>query len=209
MTPRNGGIAMRAIVFLLVTLFTSSLAWAGEAEDANIEVLRDTIRANKKALVAVNLILTDEEAKDFWPLYDRYEGEIKTVNDRLLKLIDDYTKNYGKLTDEQAKKLAEDYLAVVEDRAKVRRTYFTDFTKILPGEKGGAVLPDREQDGRGDPLRSRERDSRRRAMTGRGARCGVTRRGALLPLTSFENQADLSRGRERGIADPQLLPVVA
>ena len=32
-------------------------------------------------------------------------------------------------------KLAADYLAVEEDRAKVRRTYFTDFTKVLPGKK--------------------------------------------------------------------------
>ena len=107
----------------------------GEAAQANLDVLRSTIRANKKALVAVNLKLTDAEAKDFWPLYDRYEGELKGVNDRLVTLIEDYTKNYASLTDEQAKKIAEDYLTVEEDRAKVRRTYFAEFTKVLPGKK--------------------------------------------------------------------------
>ena len=107
----------------------------GEAAQANLDVLRSTIRANKKALVAVNLKLTDAEAKDFWPLYDRYEGELKGVNDRLLTLIEGYTKGYATLTDEQAKKIAEDYLAVEEDRAKVRRTFFADFTKVLPGKK--------------------------------------------------------------------------
>ncbi len=125
---------LRATI-LLITILCTVPAFAGEAADANHDVLRDTIRANKKALVAVNLTLTDAEAKDFWPLYDRYQGDLKAVNDRLVALIEDYTANYGKLTDDRAKKLAEDYLAVEEDRAKVRRTYFADFTKVLPGKK--------------------------------------------------------------------------
>jgi len=126
---------MLRIVTLLVTIVCAVPGWAGEAADANLEVLRDTIRANKKALVAVNLTLTDAEAAQFWPLYDRYEAEIKGVNDRLVKLIEDYTSHYKELTDDRAKTLAADYLAVEEDRAKVRRTYFADFTKALPGKK--------------------------------------------------------------------------
>ena len=128
-------MTMLRATILLITILVALPAFAGESADANLEVLRDTIRANKKALVAVNLTLTDGEAKGFWPLYDRYEGELKGVNDRLVTLIKDYTKNYATLTDEQAKKLAEDYLAVEEDRAKVRRTYFPEFTKVLPGKK--------------------------------------------------------------------------
>ncbi len=128
--------ALLTALLLAVPAFADKPAKAtGEAAKANLEVLRNTIRANKKALVAVNLKLSDAEAKEFWPLYDRYEGELKGVNDRLVTLIEDYTKNYGTLTDEQAKKIAEDYLAVEEDRAKVRRTYFADFTKVLPGKK--------------------------------------------------------------------------
>jgi hypothetical protein len=125
---------LRATILLLVTLVAMP-AFAGEAANANLDVLRETIRANRKALVAVSLNLTDAEAKDFWPLYDRYAADLKGVNDRLVTLVQDYTSNYSKLTDEHAKKLAEDYLAVEEDRAKVRRTYFADFTKVLPGKK--------------------------------------------------------------------------
>ena len=128
-------MTMLRTTILLLGILVALPAWAGPAADANVDILRDTIRANKKALVAVNLNLTDAEAKDFWPLYDKYEGDLKAVNDRLVKLIQEYTSNYGKLTDEQAKKLAEDYLAVEEDRTKVRRTYFADFTKVLPGKK--------------------------------------------------------------------------
>jgi hypothetical protein len=126
---------LTALLLAVPALADKPAKATGEAAKANLDVLRSTIRANKKALVAVNLKLTDAEAKDFWPLYDRYEGELKGVNDRFVTLIEDYTKNYATLTDEQAKKIAEDYLAVEEDRAKVRRTFFADFTKVLPGKK--------------------------------------------------------------------------
>ncbi len=126
---------LRATLLLIATMLLAGAVHAGEADDANVDILRDTIRANKKALVAANLTLTDAEAKDFWPLYDRYQGELKGVNDRLVKLIDDYTTHYRELTDAEAGKIAADYLAVEEDRAKIRRAYFADFTKVLPGKK--------------------------------------------------------------------------
>src|SRR4051794_38193584 len=70
----------------------------GAARQAQLDILRDTIRANKRALVAVNLKLTDEEAGRFWPIYDRYEGELRAVNDRVVKLIDEYTKSFSNLS---------------------------------------------------------------------------------------------------------------
>jgi len=39
----------------------------------DLPVLLDTIRANRKALVKVNLGLSPEEAAKFWPVYDRYQ----------------------------------------------------------------------------------------------------------------------------------------
>jgi hypothetical protein len=124
-----------ARLLLIVTILCATPAFSGEAADANLDILRDTIRGNKKALVAANLVLTEPEAAQFWPLYESYETELKGVNDRLVKIIEDYTTHYRELSDAQAGKLAADYLAVEEDRAKVRRTHFTDFTKVLPGKK--------------------------------------------------------------------------
>ena len=44
---------------------------AGAESQTQQRILLDTIRAHRKALLAVNLQLSAEEAKDFWPLYDR------------------------------------------------------------------------------------------------------------------------------------------
>ena len=130
---------MLAVRMLLVAVWmlasSAAPARAGEASDANIDILRDTIRANKKALVAANLDLTDEEAKQFWPVYDRYQGELKGINDRLQKLIEDYAANFHDLSNEKATTLTGDYLSVEEDRAKLRRSYLPEIAKALPGKK--------------------------------------------------------------------------
>ena len=108
---------------------------AGEADKANLGILLDTIRANRKALVAANLTLTDEEAGKFWPLYDRYQTELNGVQDRTVKVIEDYAASFKNLSDDKAMKLADDYLSAEGDRVKIRRTYLDQFAKVLPGRK--------------------------------------------------------------------------
>jgi hypothetical protein len=119
----------------LVVALSGSTARGGEAADANLATLRDTIRANKRALVAVNLQLTDEEAAKFWPVYDRYQKDLDAVRSRLVKVIEDYSAQFRNLSDEGGMKLVRDYLAVETDRAKVRQSYATPFAEALPGRK--------------------------------------------------------------------------
>lgn len=108
---------------------------AGDARQAQLDILRDTIRANKRAFVAVNLPLTDEEAGRFWPIYDRYEGELRAINDRVVKLLDEYTSNFADLANDRAAALIGDYLTAEADRAQLRRTYLPEISKALPGRK--------------------------------------------------------------------------
>jgi hypothetical protein len=123
------------LLLALGLVVVSAVGRAGQADDANLDILRDTIRANKKALVAASLTLSDDEAAKFWPLYDEYQKKLTAVNDRLVALIKDYTTNYATLTDEHAMKLTEQYLDVEKDRNQVRRDYLPQFGKLLPGRK--------------------------------------------------------------------------
>ena len=129
--PRSRIVLMAVLV---LGLFASP-GRAGEADKANLGILLDTIRANRKALVAANLTLTDEEAKKFWPLYDQYQGELNAVQDRAVKIIEDYSASFKNMPDDKAMKLADDYLSAEGDRVKIRRTYLDQFAKVLPGRK--------------------------------------------------------------------------
>jgi hypothetical protein len=118
---------------LLLVVSAAAPAGAGEADDASMEILRETLRSNKKALVAVNLALSDEEARAFWPVHDRYQAELTVVADRLLQVIDDYKRTFGTTTDDEARKLVDSYLAVQRDRVALLDSYVERFAEVLPG----------------------------------------------------------------------------
>jgi hypothetical protein len=126
---------MRVLGLALLVVLAAATARAGEADEASLEILRDTLRTNKKAFVDVNLALSDDEARAFWPVYDRYQQELGTVQDRLVRLIEEYTASFGRLGDEEAEKLARDYLAIERDRAKVREAFLEPISQALPGRK--------------------------------------------------------------------------
>ena len=119
-------------------MLSSTVAYAADTGAADVAqaqpgVLLDTIRANRKALVAVNLELSPEEAAKFWPLYDRYQKEISAIGDRVISIVDDYSASFRDLTNDKALQLMENYLAAEAERLQVRRTYLAEFGKILPG----------------------------------------------------------------------------
>jgi hypothetical protein len=126
---------LAAVVALVVASGVAQAAdkAAAAAPQSEQSILLDTIRANRKALVAVNLGLSEEEAAKFWPLYDKYQKELNAIGDRVAAIVDDYSKSYRDLSDDKAVKLMEDYLAAEADRVKVRTSYLPEFTKILPG----------------------------------------------------------------------------
>jgi hypothetical protein len=125
------------ILGLSATSGSAAAAAGGDSEKANVDVLLNAIRANRKALVAVNLKMTDGEAAKFWPVYDSYQKEMNALGDRLVALLGDYGKNFHDMTDDKAMKILDDYLNIEAERVKVRRAYVEQFAKALPGRKVG------------------------------------------------------------------------
>jgi len=113
---------------LLVAAGPARADEAGAANEASREILRETLQSNKKALVDVNLALSDEEARAFWPVYDRYQTELGAVQDRMANLIESYAANFGKMTDAEAEKLTKDFLAIERDRA---RSYHQAYSALV------------------------------------------------------------------------------
>jgi Spy/CpxP family protein refolding chaperone len=133
---------MRAFTLLFLTAATlASPAFAQDpvpgAPEANMEILIQKIRADKKLLVASNMELTDAEAKKFWPLYDAYQKELDKINKNLAKTIKEYADAYNKgpIANDKATKLLNEVLSVQESELKVRRAYAGKVGKVLPAAK--------------------------------------------------------------------------
>jgi len=110
-----------------------SLAQEKPADD--MQIVRDALRAEKKLLISDNMGLTESEAKAFWPVYDEYQKALGSTNDRTLKLIQDYAKNYNSMTDEAAGKLLDEMVAIKGQQQKTREAFLSRFKSALPTKK--------------------------------------------------------------------------
>lgn len=107
-------------------------AFTQEKKADNMQIVREKLRADKKLLVSEAMKFTEAEAKGFWPVYESYQKEMTGVNDRVVKVIQDYANSYTSMTDAVAKKLVDDSLAADGDRLKIRQSYLPKFRKVLP-----------------------------------------------------------------------------
>jgi hypothetical protein len=132
-------ILLSAALSLALTSIGPEVRRAAAAETAavpaaaDLQVLLNTVRANRRALVSVNLNLSATEATQFWPLYEQYHGEINAIGDRVLALVEEYAANYRTLSDEKAMHLMTAYLAAEAERVKVRQVWLPKFAAIIPG----------------------------------------------------------------------------
>jgi hypothetical protein len=108
----------------------------------NMQILRDKIKADKKLLVATNMELTESEAKGFWPVYDQYQKDLQKINKRIANVLESYAADFrGKsLTDEKAKKLIEEAVAIEQAEANLKSTYAPKLGKVLPVKKVARYL---------------------------------------------------------------------
>lgn len=130
-------------VLVLSFLFMGSVQ-AQEPTQMNMDILKDKVKADKKLVVATNMNLTDAEAKNFWPLYEGYQKELEQINQRLLTTIKSYADAYnagnGEVSNDQAKKLLGQALAIEESEVKLRQSSAEKLGKVLPATKVARYL---------------------------------------------------------------------
>jgi len=95
-------------IIYAVVLCVAALAAPASAQekpaDTNMQILLDKVKADKKLVVSANMDLNEAEAKAFWPIYDAYQKDLQSINERLAKTIVAYAKRYNQkaLTDDLA-----------------------------------------------------------------------------------------------------------
>lgn len=119
-----------------------ALAQEKKSADANMQILRDKIKADKKLVVAANMNLSDAQAKKFWPIYDGYQKELATLNRRTAKVIVEYAEAdmKGAMTNELAAKLIKESVAIEQAEAAARKRLADKLGKALPGKVAARYL---------------------------------------------------------------------
>jgi predicted outer membrane protein len=136
---------IKKIIGVAVAILLLGFAPCGAAQDKpadNLQILREKIKADKKLVVATNMELTESEAKDFWPIYDEYQKDLQRINRRIASLVESYAADFRgkKLTDDKAKKLIDEALAIEQAEANLKSTYAPKLGKVLPVRKVARYL---------------------------------------------------------------------
>jgi|GEM_PF-244555 len=138
--------SMKTMVFLAVaaaiTLVFVSPALSQDKPDHNMQILIEKLKADKKLLVATNMELTESEAKGFWPVYEAYQKDLDAIHLRMGKLIESYAAAYRAktLTDETAKNLVDELVAIEQAEGGLFASYAPKLNKVLPPKKVARYL---------------------------------------------------------------------
>ena len=131
----NGVIATTMLIGLALMNGNPAVAQTPQVEsDADIKLFRKDVRSLKKQIIAANMDLTDTQAQQFWPIYDRYASELTAIIDTKYALLQEYAQNYGALTSDQAESYIKGRAAVEESIMKLRLKYFPVFRQVLSGK---------------------------------------------------------------------------
>jgi hypothetical protein len=138
---------MRKLIWVMAVAGLVAAAPALQAQDksaaeTNMQILRDKLKADKKAVIAADMKLTDAESRVFWPTYDAYQKDLDALNQRLKAGITAYSDAWrkGPIGDAMAKQLLDEALAIDEAELKMRRTHAAKLLQDLPAAKATRYL---------------------------------------------------------------------
>lgn len=140
---RLGGILLAAAAGLIVLALVFPVpAWTQDKPADNMEILKTKIKGDKRLLVALNMELTESEGQAFWPIYEQYQKDLNASNQRIARLIKSYAEAYRAktLSDEQAKKIVDEFVAIEKAEAVLKESYVPKLNKALPAKKVARYL---------------------------------------------------------------------
>ena len=101
---------------------------AASTEDTNIrayiELLRTDVRKSKSQIMGEVMGLDTAQATKFWPIYKEFEAEYSTLGDRIVAVVRTYVEQCENLTDPVADQLANQVLAIEQDRNALKTKYY-------------------------------------------------------------------------------------
>ena len=125
---------MKSLLSFIIVALLSVSAYS-QSDNDYLEIAREVLQTEKKAVIAEVMQLTDTESQPFWNLYNEYQGKLYLIQNKRIALIQDFSENYESLTDEKADQLWVASMAYSKEILKLEGQYYKKFKKILPAGK--------------------------------------------------------------------------
>lgn len=127
----------KALIVLLIAATAGIAVYAQDTtqtaanQETYLELLKSDLKTQKVAVITEGMAMTDAQSAIFWPIYRKYDAELTTLNDTRLAVIKDFAANFEAMTPAKADELTKKTFAFLEDRLKLQKTYYKEFSKAL------------------------------------------------------------------------------
>jgi len=101
----------------------------------DIELTRANIQTRRQEIVQSMMELSPTESEAFWPVYREYRNEVTKLGDERVKFIERFANQASTMSDEESKKLLDDWFKLRERHLGLQKKYAGKFRKVLPGAK--------------------------------------------------------------------------
>jgi len=130
---------------ILIIMFIAPLLLLSQSEKQQKRQDKlEKIESSKIAFLSKKLNLSVEEAQAFWPVYNEYTDQIKSIKQKNNHLIKE-RKNINNLDENQVEVLNDKKFKIEQQILETRIIYHKEYQKIL-SNKQIAVLYDAEQE---------------------------------------------------------------
>ncbi len=121
-------------LLILLALWPGHLWAQTTAAEEDMKILIEKVQAEKKLMVTANMELTDAEAQGFWPIYEAYQRDLKTLYQRVISAILNYADAYkqGTISDAQAALLISEPIAIDRLEVDLLEAYAARLAGVLP-----------------------------------------------------------------------------
>jgi hypothetical protein len=89
-----------------------------------INLLRSNVGQQKAEIMGSMMALDADQAAKFWPIYNEYDGQLKKVNDLRVANMQEYARNYDRMTDAKADELIHNALKYRRQRSDLLAKYY-------------------------------------------------------------------------------------
>ena len=127
----------RAIAVVLLLAAVPALAQEGADVGAKIRETQALVAKEFRQILREEMMLTEAESKEFWPLYERYSAEKRVINEPYFAGLIEYVDRYynGDFSDEHAERLMNTYFDVHKAILVKRQEYVKKFGAIMSSIK--------------------------------------------------------------------------
>ena len=127
----------RAIAVVLLLAAAPAFAQQGADIGAKIRETQALVSKEFRQILREEMMFTEAESKEFWPLYERYSAEKRAISEPYFAGLIEYVDRYynGDLTDEHADRLMDTYFEVQQAILRKREEYVKKFGKVMSSVK--------------------------------------------------------------------------